>query len=127
MKSEKVDGFNRIYSVVGFWEKLKKLYGKSTVDYKHDLIKLRAQLLVLDSALDIYKYPSFERLSGTDLSAIRMIDKHNLRIIFKVEKDNKCLLIAFFEKNKSDYQKALATALERAKESEDETSDQESN
>ncbi|MCQ2552002.1 MAG: hypothetical protein MJ148_01445 [Clostridia bacterium] len=110
MKIEKIDGLNNIYSVDGFWIKLKKLFHKNTDGYKLNLIKLRAQLIILDSADDIYKYPSFEHLVGTRLSAIRSIEKQNLRVIFVTDKEKKILLISFFEKNRSDYQRAISLA-----------------
>lgn len=107
-------GFDKIYFLDVFEKELSKLK-------KHDskyASWLERKLEILEhGATAATDGKQFEKLSNYELFSIRHVSKRNERIIYYIidEDDSVILLLAFCERNKSDYRNAIDTALKRLK------------
>lgn len=113
MGIKKIEGFERIYSTEDFSKEFKSLFNKSKPIYIRYTKKLAAKLKILDSKdVDNIKLPGFEHIKD-DIWSIRFTQStNNLRVLYvRVPgKDIYVLLIAFLEKNSSDYSLELKRA-----------------
>jgi hypothetical protein len=115
MGLSKVKPYSNIYEVDTFSEEYKKLF-KNFGEYDSCKKKLMFNLSILDNASSInsaLQHKNIEKLKDVDnLYSIRNPSKLNPRTIFCYEIDDNIyiLLTSFFEKNTSDYNRAVKRA-----------------
>lgn len=111
----KLKGYNNIYMVDSFEDEFKNLLQRSG-EYKACKKKLQFNLTILDTVGGINKailHKNIEKLSDNEnLYSIRNISVLNPRTIFccAVDDNTFILLTSFFEKNSSDYDRAIKLA-----------------
>ncbi len=121
MELIKIDGFNNIYAVECFFEEFNDATGERFGDditekngrYRRLLI---GKLEVLDDPnITEWKLKSFEKLSDTDICAIRFPKTElNPRTLYiRIEGGSVILLGYFKEKSASDYKRNIKKAEER--------------
>lgn len=119
MEILKYSEFRRVYRVDAFDKELKKLFNKSSREYKDYLIYLVERLRFLEDSNCRLTEGSFEKLTVTEYELYRIKQKSkgkNVRVIyFYRENDDIVLLAAFEENNKSDYRNNIDKAISRIK------------
>lgn len=114
----KVKGFKKIYALEVFEKEFRKLFKKNNDEYRQYLKRLRSKLKLLDKygRVIVDQINTIESLKETELFAIRLIGKQNVRVIFAIVVSQKIILLQSFEEgNKNNYNLALQTAKERLK------------
>lgn len=117
--------FSRIYYLDAFDRDLSKLYNRDKDSLHKYQNWLSKKLLLMDGSdiEDLIQLKGFEKIQGIkqDFFSIRNLSlPGNPRVLFFIDDRNKkrsvyLLSVAFLEKNKSDYDKAIDVALDRWK------------
>lgn len=121
MELEKIciEGIYNTYAISNVKKEFRKAVDEQWKDmppWQRYQKKLVADLAVLEeeleSAIDLQQ---FEKLTGVErLYSIRHPEtKKNVRVIYTIFEGSIILLVAFLEKNDSDYQRAIETAKKR--------------
>ena len=117
----RIEGINNTYTISSVKKEFLKAVDepwKDSPPWLRYQKKLIADLAVLEDELEhAIDLPQYEKLSGCDgLYSIRHPEtKKNVRVIYTIYEGAVILLVAFLEKNDSDYQRAIRTANARLK------------